>query len=84
MNVFRFVCCIVVFAGAITPMSMAWALADITMGGMAIINIPCIVLLGGVVYKALADYENQRKEGKNPVFKAEDIGMDPNILDYWK
>lgn len=81
---FRIACILVIFFGAITPMSMAWALADITMGGMALINIPCIVLLGGVAYKALADYEKQRKEGKNPVFKAKDIGMNPDVLDYWK
>ena len=84
MIFFNIICSIVVFVGAIIPMSMAWALADITMGGMALINIPCIVILGGVVYKALVDYENQRKEGKNPVFKAKDIGMDPDVLDYWK
>ena len=74
----------VIFFGAITPMSMAWAFADITMGGMALINIPSIVILGGVAYKALADYEKQRKEGKNPVFLSKNIGMDPDTLDYWK
>ena len=51
---------------------------------MALINIPSIVILGGVAFKALADYENQRKEGKNPVFLSKNIGMDPDTLDYWK
>ena len=81
---FRIGCVLVIFFGAITPMSMAWAFADITMGGMALINIPSIVILGGVAYKALADYEKQRKEGKNPVFLSKNIGMDPDTLDYWK
>lgn len=84
MTFFNIMCSIVVFVGAIIPMSMAWALADITMGGMALINIPCIVILGGVVYKALADYENQRKDGKDPVFLSKNIGLDPDNLEYWK
>ena len=84
MTFFNIICSIVVFVGAIIPMSMAWALADITMGGMALINIPCIVILGGVVYKALADYENQRKDGKDPVFLSKNIGLDPDNLEYWK
>lgn len=84
MIFFNIICSIVVFIGAIIPMSMAWALADITMGGMALINIPCIVILGGVVYKTLNDYENQRKEGKNPVFLSKNIGLNPDSLEYWK
>ncbi len=84
MIFFNIICSIVVFVGAIIPMSMAWALADITMGGMALINIPCIVILGGVVYKTLNDYENQRKEGKNPVFLSKNIGLNPDSLEYWK
>ncbi len=65
-------------------MSTAWAIADITMAGMTLINIPCIMIGGGIVFKALADYERQRRGGINPVFKASDIGLDPSKLDYWK
>ena len=65
-------------------METAWAVADITMGLMTIINIPCCIILGGVAFKALRDYENQKKENFNPVFKAEKIGLDPSKLDFWK
>lgn len=84
MNVFWVICSLVVLVGAILPMSAAWALADITMGGMTLINIPSIMLLGGVFFKALKDYEQQKREGKDPVFLAKNIGLDPDKLDYWK
>ena len=38
----------------------------------------------GIVFKALADYEKQRRSKINPVFKASDIGLDTSKLDYWK
>ncbi|MDD7327614.1 MAG: alanine/glycine:cation symporter family protein [Lachnospiraceae bacterium] len=84
MTVFRIICAVVIFVGALIPMDAAWALADITMGGMAIINIPCCVILAGTVCKALRDYEKQKKTGIDPVFHAKDIGMDTSKLDYWK
>ncbi|MBQ7155271.1 MAG: alanine:cation symporter family protein [Synergistaceae bacterium] len=84
MSFFRVICALVILFGAILPMSTAWALADITMGLMALINIPVIMIAGGIVLKALADYEKQRREKKNPVFRAVNIGLDPAKLDYWK
>ena len=55
---------------------MMWNIADITMGFMAAVNIIAILLLGNVAVKVLKDYEKQRKEGKNPVFKAKDAGIE--------
>ena len=84
INGFRIVCALVIFAGAVMPMSTAWAVADILMAGMALINVPCIMAGSGIVFKALADYERQRREHVNPVFKTSSIGLDPEKLDYWK
>ena len=84
MSCFRVICALVILLGAVLPMSTAWALADITMGLMALINIPVIMIAGGIALKALADYEKQRRAGKNPVFHAADIGLDPEKLEYWK
>ena len=58
--------------------------ADITMGGMTLINLPCCMLLGKVAIDALRDYEAQRKAGKNPVFTGKDIGLPEEELDFWK
>ncbi|MDD6448381.1 MAG: alanine:cation symporter family protein, partial [Lachnospiraceae bacterium] len=84
LTIFRLICALVIFAGALIPMDAAWALADITMGAMALINIPCCVRLGNVAFRATRDYEKQKKTGQDPVFHAKDIGLDPKELDYWK
>ena len=66
------------------PMNAAWAAADITMGGMTLINLPACMLLGKVAIDCLKDYEKQKKEGKKPIFKASDIGLNEDELDFWK
>lgn len=84
MTGFYVICVLIVFVGALMPMSFAWTLADITMGGMTLINIPCCVILSGIVVKALKDYEKQKKNNQNPVFHAKDIGLDETKLSFWK
>ena len=81
---FKAVCVVIVFLGAIVPMGTAWAVADITMGGMTLINLPACMLMSGTVIAALKDYEKQKKEGRNPVFHARNIGLKSSDLDYWK
>ena len=51
---------------------------------MTLINLPTCMLLGKIAIDTLKDYEKQRKEGKTPVFKASDIGLNEEELDYWK
>lgn len=81
--IFNIICVAVIFIGALVPMDMAWTIADILMAGMALINIPVCLLIGNAAIKAVADYNEQRKAGKEPVFKASKVGLDPNELDYW-
>ncbi len=84
MSAFYAVCVAVIFAGALMKMNFAWTIADITMGCMTLINIPCCFMLSGQVFKALKDYEKQKKEGKDPHFHAADIGLDASGLSFWK
>lgn len=84
MLCYRIIATILIFVGAGMEMSLAWDIADFLMGVMCLINIPTIIILGGTALKALDDYKKQREEGKNPVFKAETIGIDTSKLDYWK
>lgn len=84
MLCYRIIATILIFVGAGMEMSLAWDVADLLMGIMCLINIPSIIYLGSVALKALEDYKEQRSEGKNPVFKAETIGIDTSKLDYWK
>ena len=49
-----------------------------------LINLPTCILLGKIAINCLKDYEKQRKEGINPIFKASSIGLDEKELDSWK
>ena len=82
--IFKLICAVVVFLGAVIPMDAAWAMADITMGGMTLINLPACMMLGKVAIDSLKDYENQKKKGQNPVFRAGNIGLAEKELDFWK
>ena len=84
MVIFRLCCVAVIFFGAIISMDTAWAAADITMGLMTIINLPCCALLYGVVNKTLKDYEKQKKAGKNPVFIGSHVGLKEDEISFWK
>ncbi|MCR5416676.1 MAG: alanine:cation symporter family protein [Pseudobutyrivibrio sp.] len=84
MTIFRILCVVIIFLGAIISMDAAWAAADITMGLMTIINLPCCALLYGVVDKVLKDYEKQKKAGKNPEFIGSHVGLKDEDLSFWK
>ncbi|MDD7324307.1 MAG: alanine/glycine:cation symporter family protein [Campylobacter lanienae] len=80
--VFRLLAMFMVFVGAQLSLSLAWDLADVFMGFMASVNIVAILLLSNIAVRVLKDYQKQRKEGKNPVFKASDVGI--NNTEFWK
>lgn len=84
MRCFHICCAVIVLLGAMIPMNAAWAAADITMGGMTLINLPSCMFLGKIAIDTLKDYEKQKKEGKKPVFKASNIGINTEELDFWK
>lgn len=84
MNLFYIFATLIVFVGAVIPMDAAWAMADITMGGMTLINLPTCMILGKIAIDCLKDYEKQRKTSKNPIFKASTIGFSEEELDFWK
>ncbi len=73
-----------IFVGAGLSADLLWNIADITMGGMTLINMPVIIILSKYAINALKDYDRQKKEGKNPVFKAQNIGISEDIVDYWR
>ena len=82
MTVFRLAATALVFVGAIVSAGLAWDTADMLQGTMVIINIPVILILGNTAVKTLKDYMDQRKEGKDPNFKAANIGLKQET-DYW-
>ncbi|MBQ7957329.1 MAG: alanine:cation symporter family protein [Clostridia bacterium] len=82
IKVYQIIASLVVFIGAGLSSDLLWGIADITMGAMTIINMPVILYLSKYAVRALKDYEKQRKEGKDPVFKVKDIEL-PHKVDYW-
>ncbi|MCD7978821.1 MAG: alanine:cation symporter family protein [Tannerellaceae bacterium] len=59
-----------VFFGALTSLDLAWGLADVTMGLMALCNLIAIILLGRQAFLLLKDYMDQKRAGVNsPVYR---------------
>lgn len=83
MRVYHIIASLVILVGAGLSADLLWNIADITMGGMAIINIPVILFLSKYAFRALKDYEKQKKQGLEPSFRAKDIGIEQE-LDYWQ
>lgn len=84
MRIFYIVASVIVFVGATIPMDAAWAMADICMGGMTLINLPVCALLGKIAFDCLKDYEAQKRSGQNPIFKSKTIGLNEEEFDFWK
>ncbi len=82
MTAYRVVASLIIFIGAGLSADLLWGIADVTMGAMTVINMPVILILSKFAFKALKDYEKQRKEGREPIFKAKDIDL-PTQTDYW-
>lgn len=82
MTVYHIFAAVVIFVGAGLSADLLWGIADITMGGMTLINMPVIIFLGKYAFRALKDYEKQRKDGLEPIFKAKNIDL-PHKTDYW-
>ena len=74
---------LLIFIGAGLDAGLLWGIADVSMGFMALINIPVIIILGRFAIRALKDYRKQKKAGLSPVFRSKDVGITEE-LDYWK
>lgn len=70
--VFRLVFLAMVMFGSLATLPTVWAMADVSMGLMAIVNLVAILLLSGIVIKLAKDYNRQLDAGKVPTFDAND------------
>ena len=73
MLIFRVLTVACVYLGSVASLGLVWDIADVSMGIMALMNIIVIAILSPKAVAIIKDYIRQRKEGKNPVFKAKDI-----------
>lgn len=80
LNIYRALVVGMVLFGALAKVELVWDLADLFMGVMAILNMIAIALLGKIAFKALEDYQRQKKQGiKEPVFTKDSIEGLKNI-----
>ena len=82
MVVFRLIAMGLIFLGAGLTLDLVWNLSDVLMGVMVLINIPVIAVLSRPAAVALRNYTEQRRAGKNPVFRAADIDLKEKT-EYW-
>lgn len=71
-----------IFYSSIKTAGLAWALGDIGVGSMAWLNIIAIIFLSKTALRVLKDYENQKKQGKDPVFNPKEAGI--ANADFWE
>ncbi|MCM6778945.1 alanine:cation symporter family protein, partial [Nocardia sp. CDC159] len=64
-----------VMIGAVSTATEAWTLGDIGVGLMAWLNIIGIIILQQPAFKALRDYERQQKDGLDPIFDSQALGI---------
>ncbi|OQY41245.1 MAG: sodium:alanine symporter family protein [Fusobacteriia bacterium 4572_74] len=62
-----------VLVGGIAGLKVVWGLADLFMAFMAILNLYAILKLGPIAFRLLDDYTDQRKQGLDPVLRAETV-----------
>lgn len=80
INAFRVVVLGAIAVGGMAQLTAVWALADVAMGLMALVNLVAIFLLGKWAFAAIRDYHRQVETGADPVFVAEEADL-PGTLD---
>ena len=76
--IYRVVLGLLVFAGAVSTLDLAWGLVDFFMAVMTLCNLIALVFLGKYALRCLDDYTAQRRAGRNPVYRSSAI---PEIAD---
>ncbi|WP_110113575.1 alanine/glycine:cation symporter family protein [Bacillus sp. CGMCC 1.16541] len=69
------------FYGAVKTADLAWALGDVGLGLMVWLNLIAILILAKPALVTLKDYEQQKKQGVDPVFDPVKLGI--KNADYW-
>lgn len=69
------------YYGSVKTSTAAWTLGDIGLGLMVWVNVIALLFLVKPTLIALKDYEQQKKEGKDPTFDPIKLGI--KNADYW-
>ncbi len=71
-----------VFFGAVREADLAWALGDVGLGLMVWLNLIAILILAKPALRVLKDYEEQKKQGIDPVF--DPVKLNIKNADFWE
>lgn len=76
---------VVIIVACIVPLDIVWDITDIILSFMAAINVVALIMLFPYIKATVDDYERQVKEGRDPVFVAEEAleGMDLSGITAW-
>ncbi len=81
-SIYYILAAFVILIGAVLSSDLLWAIADVTMGAMTIINVPVILIIGKYALRALKDYDKKSRQGEDITFKSSDISL-PHKTDAW-
>ncbi|MGO1301283.1 MAG: alanine/glycine:cation symporter family protein [Staphylococcus equorum] len=81
--IFRCLVVVLVFVGAVIKTETVWGTADVFMGLMAIVNLVAIIGLSNIAFAVMNDYQRQRKAGKKPIFKPEELEINLFGIESW-
>ncbi|MGX1266191.1 AGCS family alanine or glycine:cation symporter [Rossellomorea marisflavi] len=82
MMVLKVVILAATFYGAVKEAALAWALGDIGLGIMVWLNLIAILILAKPALAALKDYEQQKKQGLDPVYNSKKMGV--KNAEFWE
>lgn len=81
---FRIFTGLMVMAGALMDLQTAFSFVDIVMGLMTILNLIAILLLFPQARKLLLHYEKEKREGREPTFRREDMPEIKDSVECWE
>ncbi|GAA1554237.1 MULTISPECIES: alanine/glycine:cation symporter family protein [Brevibacterium] len=73
LRVYQLIVMVSVFLGAIAALDIVWTAANIFMAIMALINLFALLMLSPLVFNLLKNYQQQRRQGLEPVFHRSDL-----------
>ena len=78
----KFVLLFSAFYGTVKTSDLAWAFGDVGLGLTVWLNVIIMLFIMKPAPIALKDYEQQKKEGKDPVFDPNKLGI--KNADFWE
>lgn len=84
IRIYRLLVAAIVYAGAVVSLDLVWGFADITMALMTLCNLAAIIMLGKYAIRLLKDYQDQKREGKDPVYRSSTIPEIASETECWE